>query len=132
MKKKILLIDDDEDLLRSSQVFLESRGFEVITASDGSNCFRILEKDRPDLLVLDVKMRTDFEGYELLKTIKRHAEYKNMPVILQTGMGDQLGTNFLSVIQDDLQLPNVRYQDKPVNPGILAEIIFDMLMASNR
>ncbi|HJX70535.1 MAG: hypothetical protein A2Y87_09175 [Bacteroidetes bacterium RBG_13_46_8] len=127
MKKKILLIDDDEDLLRSFQVILEGNGFEVITAIDGSNCFQILEKDRPDLLVLDVKMRTDFEGYNLLEAIKGRAEYKNMPVILLTGMRDQLGIDFFSVIQDDLLLPKVRYQDKPVNSGFLVEMIREML-----
>jgi DNA-binding response OmpR family regulator len=128
MKKKILLIDDDVDLLRSFQVILEGNGFEVITATDGRFCFQILEKDKPDLVVLDVKMRTDFEGYNLLEEIKGHAAYKSLPVILLTGMRDQLGIDFFSVIQDDAMLPKVRYQDKPVNSGILVEMIQEMLM----
>jgi DNA-binding response OmpR family regulator len=126
MKKKILLIDDDEDLMRSFQVTLESKNYEVIIAFDGKQGFAKLKSEKPDLLVLDVMMNTNLEGYTLLHLIKKEADFKNLPVILLTGMVDQLGVNLSSGV-DETMLPNVRYQDKPIDPLILVEIIGDML-----
>ena len=127
MKKKLLLIDDDEDLLRSFQVILESNGFDVITCNEGKNGFLILKQDKPDLLVLDVMMNTNLEGYNLLHMIKSYPEYRNMPIILLTGMRDQLGVNLYSAVEDESLFPNVRFQDKPINPHLLVEMISDML-----
>ncbi|MFA4851395.1 MAG: response regulator [Bacteroidales bacterium] len=127
MKKKILLIDDDEDLLRSFQVTLESKGYDVIAAYDGKEGFTKLKNEKPDLLVLDVMMDTNLEGYNLLHIIKKEPEYRKMPIILLTGMVDQLGVNLYSGVEDEKMLPNVRFQDKPIDPLILVELIEDML-----
>lgn len=127
MKKKILLVDDDEDLLRSFQVTLESKGYDVITVNDGKEGFAKLKNEKPDLLVLDVMMNTNLEGYNLLHTIKKEPEYKKMPIILLTGMVDQLGVNLYSGVEDEKMLPNVRFQDKPIDPLLLVELIEEML-----
>jgi two-component system, OmpR family, alkaline phosphatase synthesis response regulator PhoP len=127
MKKKILLIDDDEDLLRSFQVTLESYDFNVFTSTDSEKGFLMLKNDKPDLLVLDVMMNTNLEGYNLLHVIKSYPEYKKMPIILLTGMRDTMGVNLYSAVDDESVFPNVRFQDKPINPLFLVEIIGDML-----
>ena len=127
MKKKILLIDDDEDLLRSFQVTLENYGFDVVTCTDSGKGFLMLKNDNPDLLVLDVMMNTNLEGYNLLHVIKSDPEYKKMPIILLTGMRDLMGVNLYSAVEDESLLPNVRFQDKPINPHFLVEIIEEML-----
>lgn len=129
MKKKILLIDDDEDLLRSFQVTLEICGFDVITAFDGKNGLSRLKNDRPDLVVLDVMMNTNLEGYNLLHVIKNESEYRKLPIIMLTGMRDLIGVNLTSAVEDESIFQNVRFQDKPVNPRFLAEIIEEMLKA---
>jgi len=131
MRKKILMIDDDEDLLRSFQVILESSGFDVITCNEGKNGLLLLKNDKPDLLVLDVMMSTKLEGYEMLCLIKHEAEYKEMPVILHTGMRDQIGTSLLSALEDEMLFPNVIIQDKPIEPRKLVALIREMLMATN-
>ncbi len=127
MKKKILLVDDDEDLLRSLQVILESNGFDVLTAMEGKSGLAKLKNDNPDLLVLDVMMNTDLEGYNLLHDIKREPGFSSLPVIMLTGMADQLGVNLFPGVEDESLFPNVRFQDKPVNPGQLVELIQEML-----
>ncbi|MGA2407115.1 MAG: response regulator [Bacteroidales bacterium] len=127
MKKKILLIDDDEDLLRSFQVTLENYGFDVITGFDGKNGFLMLKNDKPDLLVLDVMMNTNLEGFNLLHVIKKEPEYKKLPIIMLTGMRDLMGVNLYSAVEDESLFPNVRFQDKPINPHYLLEIIEEML-----
>ncbi|MCK9398939.1 MAG: response regulator [Bacteroidales bacterium] len=127
MKKKILLVDDDEDLLRSFQIILESKGFGVITANNGKDGFLKFKSEQPDLLVLDIMMNSDLEGYNLLHTIKKEPEFKKMPIIMLTGMRDQLGVNLYSAVEDESAFPHVRYQDKPIDPLKLAEMIGDML-----
>lgn len=127
MKKKILLIDDDEDLLRSFQVTLESNGYDVITSYDGKDGFTKLKNEKPDLLVLDVMMNTKLEGYTLLHLIKKEPEYKKIPIILLTGIIDELGVNLYSGVEDNEMLPNVHLRDKPIDPFILVELIGDLL-----
>lgn len=130
MKKKILMIDDDEDLLRSFQVILENCGFDVTTCNEGKNGLLLLKNDKPDLLVLDVMMSTKLEGYEMLCLIKHEPEYREMPVILHTGMRDQIGTSLLTALEDEQLFPNVILQDKPIEPRKLVELIRDMLQGN--
>jgi len=127
MKKKILLVDDDQDLVRAFQVNLENIGYAVVTASNGKSGFAKLKEERPDLLVLDVMMDTNFDGYNLMHHIKEDPANKTLPIIILTGMKDQLGVNLYSGVEDVPSLPNVHFQDKPIDPMILAEIINDLL-----
>ena len=127
MKKKILFIDDDEDLLRSFQVTLESKGYEVIPISNGKEGFSRLKTEKPDLLVLDVMMESELEGYNLLHVIKKEAEFTDLPIIILTGMVDQLGVNLYSGVEDMPMLPNVKYQDKPIDPLALIDLIENTL-----
>lgn len=127
MKKKILLIDDDKDLLRSFQITLESLGFAVITNTNAKECFGLLKSEKPDLLVLDVMMETNLEGYNLLHKIKKEEDYRNLPIILLTGMVDQLGVNLYSGVEDDKMLPHVHFRDKPIDPLLLGELISELL-----
>ena len=127
MKKKILLVDDDQDLLRSFQVSLENVGYEVITASSGKEGFTKLKSEAPDLLVLDVMMDTNLEGYYLLHRIKQEPDHKKLPIIVLTGMIDQLGVNLYSAVEDATIFTNVRFQDKPIDPLILIDLIEELL-----
>jgi CheY-like chemotaxis protein len=127
MKQKILLVDDDPDLLRSLQVILESKGYEVITTQDAKTGHSILKTEEPDLLVLDVMMSSELEGYYLMQKIKKEEEYKNLPIIMLTGMKDQLGVNLYSAVEDTDLFPNVRFRDKPVEAMPFLEMIKDML-----
>jgi CheY-like chemotaxis protein len=127
MKRKVLLIDDDQDLLRSFHINLEIIGYEVTTATDSEEGLKSLKNDRPDIIILDVMMNTNLEGYNFLHKIKEDSEYKTIPVLLLTGMADQIGVNLYSAVEDVKALPNVRFQDKPIPPIKLVEIIEDMI-----
>jgi DNA-binding response OmpR family regulator len=127
MNNRILLIDDDEDLLRSFQVILEAHGYDVFTLNDTSNCFTVLRNFKPDVLVLDVMMNTDLEGFELLQALKKDAAYRDLPVILLTGIREQIGVDLFSTIENESLFPKVRCQDKPVSSQFLMEMIRNML-----
>ncbi len=127
MKKTILLVDDDKDLVRSIQVILENQNYTVLTAHNKAEGMTKLKEGKPDLLVLDVMMDTNLDGYNMLHEIKKEQEFKSLPVILLTGMLDELGVNLVAGVEDEELFPFVRFQDKPVDPLQLLEIIKEML-----
>ena len=82
--KKILVVDDDRDLVASMEAFLGARGFDVATAHNGREAYeRIIEK-RPDLIVLDVMMDYDEEGMVLARALKSTGP-RDIPIIMVSG-----------------------------------------------
>ncbi|MFA6922711.1 MAG: response regulator [Bacteroidales bacterium] len=126
MKKKILIIDDDKDLTRSYQVMIENSGFDVITAQNSKEGFEKLENEKPDLLILDVMMNSNLEGYNLLHIIKINDKFRELPVIMLTGMIDSLGVNLKSGVEDDEMFPKVVFRDKPISPTELISLIHSL------
>jgi CheY-like chemotaxis protein len=96
-KKKILIVDDDIDVIAVIQTILESEGFEVITASNKIEALQKAKEHKPALAILDVMMTTHFEGFELAKELFEEPSLKNMPRLMQTSI-DILPTNNQDVI----------------------------------
>jgi DNA-binding NtrC family response regulator len=76
---KILIVDDEEHIRMLYQVELEDEGYEVMTAADGHRLIERIERDEPDLIVLDIKM-AGYNGLDLLQEIRNR--FYNLPVIL--------------------------------------------------
>jgi DNA-binding NtrC family response regulator len=76
---KILIVDDEEHIRMLYQVELEDEGYEVVTAPDGHNLLERIESDKPNLVVLDIKM-AGYNGLDLLQEIRNR--FYNLPVIL--------------------------------------------------
>ncbi len=85
-KKKILVVDDDIDIITVVSSILTSKGYNVISANDKKQGMEMIKKEKPDLAILDVMMTTAYEGFEMAKEIVEHEEFKNMPVIIQTSI----------------------------------------------
>lgn len=81
--RKILLVDDEVDLLHLLSARLESKGFSVVTASDGKGALRAVREEHPDLVVLDVMMPAP-NGYQVCRTLKDDPELSKIPVLLLT------------------------------------------------
>ena len=87
-KWKILIVDDDLSILRSYQKYLESEGYSVFTADDGRNGYIAIEKEHPDLVLLDINMPVK-TGLELLEDLNRTFNKKDIPLIVMlTAFGD--------------------------------------------
>ena len=87
-KWKILIVDDDLSILRSYQKYLESEGYTVFTADDGRNGYISIEKEHPDLVLLDINMPVK-TGLELLEDLNRTFSKKDIPLIVMlTAFGD--------------------------------------------
>ena len=85
-KQKILIVDDDLDFSSAMQGLLESRGYQVTTACNGKEGFELALSLKPDLMLLDVMMTYDNEGFELAKKLSEEEKTRQIPVILITGI----------------------------------------------
>ena len=104
-KKRILLVDDDNVILESMKVALETRGYDVFTAANGTDALEMAENSDPDLLVLD-QMMPQRSGFRVLETLSKTPE-SNVPVIMITaneGVRHKAYAQMLGV-KDYLQKP---------------------------
>lgn len=81
MTKKILLVDDEPDLLEILSIRMESSGYEILRATNGQEALDIAKKVMPDLLILDVYLPV-MNGDEVAKILKSDEKYKKIPIIL--------------------------------------------------
>ena len=87
MAKKILIVDDEPDILRAAKVRLMSFGYEVITASDGNNIIDLLQRDMPDLILLDLRLPR-MDGDKICIMLKTDDRFKHIPIIIFTASSD--------------------------------------------
>ena len=83
----ILIIDDDRDLVNTMRIVLESKTYQVRAAYNGKEGYAELEKKIPDVIILDVMMSTDTEGFDLAHKLQRSPQYKGIPILMHTGVG---------------------------------------------
>ncbi len=93
-KKKILLVDDDADLLEQSRVQIEGKGYEVITAESSGEGWDKFKAEKPDAAVIDLMMEEHDSGFVLSYKIKRDSYGKNIPVIVVTSAAYITGYKF--------------------------------------
>jgi len=82
--KKILVVDDEQDIVGAIAIRLKSSGFEVITAGDGMEGLQKARIENPDLILLDV-MLPKLDGYKVCRMLKFDEKYKHIPIIMVTG-----------------------------------------------
>ena len=125
MGKKILFIDDDPTILLISKIMLEDLGYDVITADGGGSGIELLKTNDIDLILLDLMM-ADIYGLDVLKYIKEKEEFKNIPVVIQSGIKDsdeinkayKLGASYVLLL-------------KPYNQKDLKDIIGILVQATD-
>ena len=113
MAKKIMLVDDEPEILDLVAMRLKSWGYDVITAIDGENALTLLEKHAPDLILLDVMMPGK-DGYEICNEIKTDARTSKIPVVLFTAKPEQkekLKSNYDFIAADDYILKPFEPED---------------------
>jgi two-component system alkaline phosphatase synthesis response regulator PhoP len=125
MAKKILVIDDDADLVEATKIILKSKKYEVIAAYGGIEGLEMVKKESPDLIVLDVMM-PDKDGYTVCKELKADPELSQIPVLLLTAVVSHLSTTRYTQ-QMGMETEADDYIDKPVEPVVLVERIEALL-----
>lgn len=126
MAKKILIIDDDNDLVESIVNLLEAKGYDVVSASNGTEGVAKAKAEKPDLILLDVMMTTKDEGFNVARELKTVEELKGTPVIMVTGVRKEMNLPF-GFEPDDTWLPVKQFLEKPVKPETLLNAVADAL-----
>lgn len=115
-KKKILIIDDEPDLVEMLSMRLEANGYQVIISFDGQEGFDKARAEEPDLIILDL-MLPKIDGYKICRMLKLDEKYKDIPVILFTARTQE------SDIKLGKDAGADAYLIKPFEPQILLEQI---------
>lgn len=85
---KILLVDDEPDIVKTTKMGLELCGYAVVTASDGQEAIDAVYREKPDLLVIDM-MLPKFNADQVIRVLKNDEQYKNIPIILITALSQK-------------------------------------------
>ncbi|MBW4521091.1 MAG: response regulator transcription factor [Scytolyngbya sp. HA4215-MV1] len=123
--KRLLLIDDDPNLILLVKDYLEFRGYEVITAENGREALEILERDIPDMIICDVMM-PEMDGYSLVKQLRENPQTNWIPVLFLSAKGQS---------QDRVKGLNIGadvYMVKPFEPEELVAQVESSLKSASR
>ena len=123
--QKILLVDDDPDVIEVSRIVLEKAGFQVVSASSRTTGMTAVTGNRPDLIVLDVMMEEPDDGFHLAQDLR--AAGIETPILMMTSIGRVSGFSF--GIEEEL-LPVNAFIEKPATPDILLKSVKQLLNAT--
>lgn len=118
--KKILIVDDEPNIVMSLEYTFRKKGYEVYIARDGSEALEILETKIPDVIVLDVMM-PKVDGYQTIKSIKENNHLKETKVIFLSAK------NKASDVEKGLQLGADAYILKPFSVKVLVSKVNELL-----
>ena len=88
--KTVLLVDDDADFVEMNRVLLEEHGYRVRTAYTGRQAREEVEAHRPDLIILDMVMDTETEGFTLSRELRNWEQTKRIPLVMITSVNDRI------------------------------------------
>jgi DNA-binding response OmpR family regulator len=83
-KKKILIVDDERDIVKALMIRLQANGYEVVTAFDGAQGVFMAHKEKPDLIILDIRMPAG-DGFSVAERLKSSMHTFSIPIIFLTG-----------------------------------------------
>ena len=117
----IAIIDDDSDILDASSLVLTSKGYEVVTADNPDDGYKIVKEKNPDLIILDVMMNEPDDGFFLAKKFRR--ENIETPIIMYTSVSKSIGMEFGM----NEMVPVDDFVEKPIAPNVLVEKVAKLL-----
>lgn len=120
--KKILLVDDDLDLLEQNKILLEAKGYTVVTADNMKSAMETFQKEKPDAAILDLIMEEHDAGFILAHKIKKDPYGKTIPVFLLTSATYVTGMKFSAETSEEKEWINCDgWFNKPIPVDELAE-----------
>ena len=120
LKKKILVIDDSSTNIVLLNAVLIQNGYEVITAFNAKEAFYHLEKETPDLILLDLLM-PEISGFDLLEHLKKNDKFKSVPVVIVSAIGNKEN------IELTREMGAVSFISKPIDVDQLLETVSRLL-----
>lgn len=120
MAEKILIIDDEEDIVSALSIRLKALGYDVITAYDGMSGLSKSREEKPDLILLDI-MLPKLDGYKVCRILKFDEKYRHIPIIMITAKSGELNKKMGEEVGADC------YITKPFNSDELTKEISRLL-----
>jgi CheY-like chemotaxis protein len=121
---KILVIEDDADMVTALRMPLQASGYEVVSAATGEEGLEKVQEVEPDLIILDVMMETTTAGFQVSLQLRspdpdsEYAAYRSIPILMLTAIHT---TTSLRFGPDEAYLPVDDFVDKPIDPDVLLE-----------
>src|SRR4030043_2061083 len=127
MPGKILLVDDDPDILDAVKMILESQGYEVVTARDGIEGLATLKAECPDLMILDMMM-PKMDGFAVCKELQdpRWSKFKDIPILILTSVREEASRRRFE-LGTGLELDVDDYVEKPMSPDVLLKRVSTLI-----
>lgn len=126
MTKKILVVDDDPDLREATEIILSSVGYEVASACSAAEAMEKIDQFWPDLILLDVMMETETEGFHLAYKLREDGRYKDIPIIILTCIEERTGEVLEPEKAGDF-LPVEAFLRKPLDAKVLKNKVAEIL-----
>ena len=125
-KSKILIIDDDPDVVFALQALLQNEGYEVISAKTGIEGLQRARLDAPDLILLDLMVESHDTGFTVAKTIKSDPVMREIPIIMVSAVREKTGFGF-DQQRDGHWMKTDAFFEKPYNPKVVLAKIQELL-----
>jgi DNA-binding response OmpR family regulator len=119
---RILIVDDDPDIVEATQLFLEREGHQTEAAYDAAEGLRKVGTFHPDLLILDVMMEQPDDGFALARDLRKRGHH--FPILMLTSVATASG---LAFGRDDEMVPVDDFQAKPIEPAVLVAKVAELL-----
>lgn len=122
MANKVLIIDDDDDLVITMRLPLEAHGYQVFRAADSREGLQKVKEVKPDLILLDIMMDSMTAGIQLSFTLRNpdpaseYAAYRKIPIVMISAIHP---TTSLPFVPDKVSLPIDAFVEKPIEPDVL-------------
>ncbi len=117
---KILVVDDDRDFIKITRTILETQKHQIITASNGEEGLKVMRREKPDLVILDVMMSYILDGLDVRRQMVSDKDLKDIPVIMATSL---TGERVQSSLPSDQYVPDSQWIHKPIDPDKLLEMV---------
>ena len=125
---KILIIDDDVDIVDAIKMVLEANDYQVAAYYDMENVVDRVKSEKPDLLILDVMFpENPSGGFEMARTIHEHEAFKNLPVMILSAINEKFKLGFSGADIDPEFMPVDQFLEKPVDTDDLVKKIKQIL-----
>lgn len=119
---KILVVDDDSDIVEATQLFLTREGHQVESAFNRQDGLKKITSFKPDLLILDVIMEQPDDGFTIAQELRRAGN--KVPILMLTSVETVSGLTFG---KDSVMVPVDEFQSKPIEPAKLIEKVNQLL-----
>lgn len=123
---RIICVDDDKDILEGLRITLEAAGHTIETARDGEEGYRKAKEFKPELIILDVMMTDQTDGFHAAHNLRKDDATKYIPILMLTSINQDTGLG-VDMVKDGAFIPVDEFVEKPVSPKALMPLV-DKLM----